>query len=253
MSVNSLIKSNNMKANWWRFIWLPIWVVIGYFIANFVVVGAFYGLEAINLDLGMINQSIINMVVIAVVYVLALALVVGVPLAMFKSRPSLKILGIATWPTWRDIILSPIAYVVYMLILVSVVSLIMNYAPIIDFEQAQDVLFDNLGQRYEYLLAFVALVVVAPIAEEILFRGYLYGKLRQYGLVWLPAIITSVVFAALHGQWNVAVDTFILSMVMCGLREYTGSIWAGTLVHMIKNGVAYFALFISPSLFGSLL
>ncbi|RYZ49901.1 MAG: CPBP family intramembrane metalloprotease, partial [Sphingobacteriales bacterium] len=59
-------------------------------------------------------------------------------------------------------------------------------------------------------------------------------------------IVTSIVFGAIHGQWNVAVDVFALSLILCSLREITGSIWAGVLLHMLKNGIAFYFLFIGP-------
>jgi membrane protease YdiL (CAAX protease family) len=93
-------------------------------------------------------------------------------------------------------------------------------------------------------MAFIALVIIAPIAEEVLFRGYLYGKLRSHASVLVATLLTSALFGAVHMQWNVAIDTFILSLAMCYLRELTGTIWAGTLVHMIKNGLAFTLIFI---------
>jgi len=56
------------------------------------------------------------------------------------------------------------------------------------------------------------------------------------------------VFAVAHFSWNVGVDVFALSIVLCSLRIMTKTIWAPILVHMIKNGIAFFILFISPLL-----
>jgi membrane protease YdiL (CAAX protease family) len=100
------------------------------------------------------------------------------------------------------------------------------------------------------MLAFVTLVVLAPIAEETLFRGYLYGKLKGHVPAIIAAIATSLLFGVAHMQWNVGIDVFILSLVLCGLRSLTGSIWSGILVHMIKNAIAFYFLFINPILGG---
>ena len=62
--------------------------------------------------------------------------------------------------------------------------------------------------------------------------------------MWPAALIVSIIFGALHGQWNVAIDTFILSMVACYLREATGTIWPGVVIHMTKNAVAFVLLFV---------
>ena len=48
-------------------------------------------------------------------------------------------------------------------------------------------------------------------------------------------------------QWAVTIDTFVLSLMLCALREYTGAIWAGVLLHAIKNGLAFYLLFVNPN------
>jgi membrane protease YdiL (CAAX protease family) len=53
----------------------------------------------------------------------------------------------------------------------------------------------------------------------------------------------SALFGLAHMQWNVAIDVFVLSMVACYLRELTGSIWAGIILHCLKNLIAFIALF----------
>ena len=96
----------------------------------------------------------------------------------------------------------------------------------------------------DFIMAFICLVVLAPLCEEIIFRGWLYGKLR-FRMPALPAIlIVSVLFGIMHGQWNVGVTVFAMSLGMCVLREFTGTIWAGVLLHMIKNGIAFYFLFV---------
>jgi membrane protease YdiL (CAAX protease family) len=60
-------------------------------------------------------------------------------------------------------------------------------------------------------------------------------------------VATSVLFGLIHGQWNVGVDVFVLSMVACSLREVTGSIWAGILLHMLKNALAFYIIFVNTT------
>ncbi|HET8884113.1 MAG TPA: CPBP family intramembrane glutamic endopeptidase, partial [Candidatus Saccharimonadales bacterium] len=135
-----------------------------------------------------------------------------------------------------------------------------QFLPGFNAAEPQEVGFDNLNRQYEYLLAFATLVIIAPIAEEVLFRGYLYGKLRKSVPIWAAMIAVSLLFGALHMQWNdgflaglnVGIDVFVLSIVMCSLREVTGSIWAGILLHMLKNGLAFYFLFINPVLLNTI-
>ncbi|MCZ6901364.1 MAG: CPBP family intramembrane metalloprotease, partial [Rickettsia endosymbiont of Ixodes persulcatus] len=111
-----------------------------------------------------------------------------------------------------------------------------------------------LVSTWQYIVAFVMLVVLAPVGEELLFRGYLYGKLRKSAPIWLAVLATSLTFGLAHLwtggegplQWAVAVDTFVLSLVMCSVREYTGAIWITIFMHMAKNGLAFYLLFVNP-------
>lgn len=183
----------------------------------------------------------------ALIYVLTLAIVVSVPWWVSKSRTDKKQLGLLRLPSWLDIGLAPAGLVIY-LIATAIFTTIAMTIPGFDANQMQETGFANLSYRYEYFLAFATLVVIAPLAEEVLFRGYLYGKLRNYVPAWFGVLLTSLLFAAVHGQWNVAVDVFALSLVLCILREITGNIWASFLLHMLKNGIAYYLLFINPTL-----
>ncbi|MBQ6393939.1 CPBP family intramembrane metalloprotease, partial [Candidatus Saccharibacteria bacterium] len=83
-----------------------------------------------------------------------------------------------------------------------------------------------------------------PIAEEVIFMGWLYGKLRSRMGMIMAIFITSVLFCIIQGQWNVGVNVFAMSIVLCGLREVTGTIYAGILLHMVKNGIAFYLLYV---------
>lgn len=64
-------------------------------------------------------------------------------------------------------------------------------------------------------------------------------------------LITSVLFGLPHlltGKegilWVAMIDTFALSLILCFLREKTGSLYASILVHALKNTVAFGAIFV---------
>lgn len=145
---------------------------------------------------------------------------------------------------WRAII-GYLAYVVMIIITFAVVS-----ALIPGFEQAeeQDLLgFEKASGPAALGMVFLALVVLAPIGEEILMRGYLYSGLRARLRYAPAAILTSLLFGFLHlgavsGEgvlWTAGLATFLLSLVLVHLREKTGNIWAGVIVHALNNLVAF--------------
>lgn len=152
-------------------------------------------------------------------------------------------LGVNKWPTFTDLGLVPIGYVVY-IFLANLATNLMQFFPWFDAEETQDVGFSGLMNGPDRFFAMLALVFVAPIVEELVMRGWLYGKLRAK-LNFVPsALLTSLLFAVLHGQWNVGITVFFLSLVLCSLREITGSVWSGILLHMLNNGVAFYILYI---------
>lgn len=228
------------------------WVLLS-FVAAYVLVWAL--IRLINMVASSILSSISeNVYVIAVStlwYIVALAIMLFAPRILKKKAPSLKLLGVDRSLSWLDIGLSIPAMIVYF-ILAMVAMYLAGFLPWVDLNQAQDTGLSVFASRSELAMIFVLLVVIGPIVEELIFRGYLYGMIRGVGVpFWLTALLVSIAFAAAHGQWNVAIDTFVLSMVMCVMREQTGSIWVGVLMHMIKNGIAYYFLFVSPGLIPS--
>lgn len=138
-------------------------------------------------------------------------------------------------------------FVMYLVGIIVLSSLI----PSLDIQQEQQIGFDKTTTGATNLLPiFVSLVILPPLVEEIVARGFLFTSLRAKLSFITTAVVTSILFAAAHlGAaeegllWVAAIDTFILSMVMCYLREKSRSLWPAIGVHVIKNGLAFFILF----------
>lgn len=178
-------------------------------------------------------------------YVIAIILLIWLPPKIFKKiKPaSRESLGLSGLPTWTDIGLSPVGYVVSILLAMGLTA-VFNLFPWFNANEAQNLGYSPYMMGGERVVAFILLVVIAPIAEEIVFRGFLYGKLRIAAPKWLAILIISFLFGLIHFQWNVGISVFAMSVVSCTLREITGTIYAGTLVHMINNGVAFFLVYV---------
>lgn len=233
--------------------WLMIgklsgWVFLGFIVASLLVGGLTYVLSLVGVPFKLIDPTVLNSILAAVVYGLSLALVIGLPWLIKRYRTTRSELGLSRLPEWFDVLLAPAGFIVYLIGSGLLIYTVTQLIPGFNVNQQQDLGFSNVSQRYELILAFLTLVIIAPLAEEMLFRGYLYGKLRKAVPLWVAMLVTSILFGVLHGQWNVGIDVFVLSLVMCTLREMTGSIWAGVLLHMIKNGLAFFLLFVLPIL-----
>lgn len=249
-------QASKQRPNWWLLLGLPAWVLSSFVAAQLIVYLLLRGLQLTGL-MPTVNAIIMNTTVAAVTYMITLALVIGLPWYLRKRRTSTGEMGLTRLPSWTDIGLAPVGYIVYLLATTVLIFASTTLIPGFSTDPTQVTGFEGISMRYEYVLAFITLVIIAPFAEEALFRGYLYGKLRRFAPVWLTILVTSLLFASLHLpgeqiQWAVGVDVFALSLVLCTLREVSGSIWAGVLLHMMKNGLAFYLLFINPALMSTI-
>lgn len=230
---------------------LPLWVFASFVLVQIVLYLVTLGLSAVGVSFQSANENVLNAVIGAIVYVLTIAVVIGLPWLIKKYKTSREDLGLSRLPSWLDIFLAPAGFIIYVIISAIFIT-IASQLSFVNLDQVQDTGFSQLGQGYEYVVAFLMLVVIAPVAEEILFRGFLFGKLRKHVPIWIAILITSLLFAFVHGAVNVGIDVFALSIVLCLLRLVSGTIWPSILLHMLKNAIAFYLLFINPTLLTTL-
>ena len=82
-------------------------------------------------------------------------------------------------------------------------------------------------------MAFVALAVIAPVAEELMFRGLAWEIMGRYAL---PG--TAAFWAIAHALPALLLPVFLAGLVIGELRRRTDSLWPGMAVHMITNATA---------------
>jgi membrane protease YdiL (CAAX protease family) len=91
------------------------------------------------------------------------------------------------------------------------------------------------------LAACLVTCVIAPICEEILFRGFIFRALRNWRGAGIAAVLTGVLFGAVHVGSAPAVDLVPLGMlgvILCGVYEATGSLYPCIALHALNNSVA---------------
>ena len=94
---------------------------------------------------------------------------------------------------------------------------------------------------------FVLAVVVAPVTEELLFRGWIYTGLRFHWGLWPALLTTSALFAGAHYENThlYALAVFPIGLALGFIRERTGSVKASILFHALNNFVAFVAMTLS--------
>lgn len=108
------------------------------------------------------------------------------------------------------------------------------------------------GFAWNAAMAFM-IVVLAPLTEELFFRVVLFGSLTRFLPRIAAAVLSVVIFAALHtqysliGGWLALVltgDVAILGAALMWLYLRSGSIWPSVLLHALNNGVTLAALLV---------
>jgi len=153
---------------------------------------------------------------------------------------------------WEDIAYALIGFAVYFVIYIVIVGVLTTFIKGLNVNQQQALGFSQSTTGWQLMLVLLSLVVLPPLVEEIMFRGFLYSGLKKaLPAIW-AIIVTSLIFASPHllesGSggllWIAGIDTFVLSCVLCSLREKTGRLYAGMLVHGLKNFIAFASLFL---------
>jgi membrane protease YdiL (CAAX protease family) len=121
------------------------------------------------------------------------------------------------------------AYVLYIAIAIAYVALF--------GEPHQEDLGEKLGPISVQILL---IVLIVPICEEVCFRGMLFGGLRERMPGVVAALVSGLVFGALHATTGVTAvpPLMILGVLLALLYERTGSIVPGILLHMLNNSIA---------------
>jgi len=168
-----------------------------------------------------------------------------------RKKSSLRSIGWTRFRAWYPVA-TLAGFAVYFIGYAVLLGIITHLIPSLNITQKQQLGFQDASGSTDLTLAFLSLVVLPPLVEETVFRGFVFTGIRNK-LHWTwAAILTSILFASAHlefgsGQpllWVAAIDTFCLSLVLCYLREKTDSLWPGIMLHALKNCIAFVTLFI---------
>ena len=104
------------------------------------------------------------------------------------------------------------------------------------YDNVSEILSLKNGSPFAVLLLVVA---VGPIAEELLFRGVIYGGLRTCFPVDVSALVSALIFGIYHKNIVQGLYAFCLGMVLGIIVKATGSILCSMITHITFNGTSY--------------
>jgi membrane protease YdiL (CAAX protease family) len=168
-----------------------------------------------------------------------LVLCLPLAIAIISKKTSFNSMGFAKFKPLSDLLLIIKLYGLFIItsILVNLITLKFN------------LVIPGLGQQPNYpdifsglslTTIFIFVVILAPILEELLFRGLIFNKI--YGSNTTKIIISSVVFAGIHFQFQVFIPLLTLGLIIGYLRYKTNSIFPAIIFHALNNFITFIAI-----------
>ncbi|MDD4802537.1 MAG: type II CAAX endopeptidase family protein [Syntrophomonas sp.] len=134
-----------------------------------------------------------------------------------------------------------------LLAMVMVIGILLKYwQPDIEPQYYEKMLRSALTMP-ELALILIAGAVLAPLSEEVFYRGMIYPVFRKYlGPVW-GAVIAGLIFGLAHWDLWRAIPLALGGMGLCYIYEKSGSIMVAVLAHGVWNGVLSLLIFLTLS------
>ena len=120
------------------------------------------------------------------------------------------------------------AFSQYANMFVGMLQSVLNYK---EYQETMDQM--TAGKSMWFLI--ICMGVIAPLAEEIVFRWLIYLRLRDYMRMGFAMVISGMIFGIYHGNLVQAVYAGILGMVFAYFLEISGCLWSSVLLHMGAN------------------
>lgn len=192
-----------------------------------------------------ISEALAGVALLALLLVQdGLLVLAAVLFASIKRRPRRWMFGIRATQFWPTVGWVLLAFAVMM-------AFEFGYVALFDVDATN---VDELGED-NFIAGFavsIAVIVVAPVAEELFFRAFFYRALRTRLPVWSAALIDGLVFGALHFQ---GLDSAVILPVIavfgvgqCLVYERTGSLFAVIAIHAAFNTVAMLSIAPLPAI-----
>ena len=87
--------------------------------------------------------------------------------------------------------------------------------------------------------AFLAVVVFAPLFEEVICRGMVFGSLLKRHSIPVAILLSALFFGVLHVQMVSMLNAFLMGVVLAFVYHRTQTLWTPVLLHAMNNGSAY--------------
>lgn len=115
-------------------------------------------------------------------------------------------------------------------------------------QQASVEAFKNSSDPVAKTLLVIAAVIVAPIVEETIFRGFIYGVIKRFTDSYFAALCSALLFAVVHFHMASFFPLALLALILCTAYERSGSLAVPMTMHALFNGSSIAIMIFFPEL-----
>lgn len=157
-----------------------------------------------------------------------------------RLREAFRRLGLVPRITLAAIGLAALAWLIYIAAAAALTPLLNP-----DQQDVTEELGTDKSSALSLVVAGLLIVVLAPLSEELFFRGFMFASLRRAMPLWPAALIAAVVWGSLHlsgGNIGVAIQLSVFGVILAWLYERSGTLWAPIAAHALNNTIAFILL-----------
>ena len=157
------------------------------------------------------------------------------------KRLTLAELGL--WPvkwkwSWLILIISVTVLLLPIRVILALAALILVEGGLDSLQGRSDLLMPGLSWP-NFLASLIAIGLLAPIAEELFFRGALFGWLRRRFALWAAVLMSAALFGLAHfDSVGVMISSFIMGVAIALVYDATQSLWTAIAIHAFNNSLA---------------
>lgn len=172
----------------------------------------------------------------SVAAVIQYGLILGILLLIAYRLPTRHAFGLWRPSSW------PRAFGYTLLALLTIWAVAAILSPFLDATDEQGLVPDKWepSRAGAFAVFFVVVAVVAPVVEELTFRGLGYFLLWSYGR-WPAIVVTGILFGMAHGLLLALPILAVFGIAVGWVRDRTRSVFPGMILHGTFNGVALLA------------
>lgn len=99
----------------------------------------------------------------------------------------------------------------------------------------------------DFVSLLLVVAILAPIAEELFFRGMLYPLIRQRLSMWSAILLNAALFSVVHFIPVLLPALFVVGIMLAWVRERSGSVIPSMILHFLQNSLAVISIYVMMS------